>query len=116
MWSKAIFAEVSTFLIAVPLALVILGTFTALMNWGIVVRFLWRGTRSSNVPFVGGLLCAAGIALWPGGALRPLWPLLFVLDPTFLLTWLWMLALLLMRKPLDWPHSAPSGDKDHLMR
>jgi hypothetical protein len=44
-----------------------------IMNWAVVLQWLWRKKHSSWVPVVGGALAAAGTAIVPYSPVNTLW-------------------------------------------
>jgi hypothetical protein len=62
-------------------SLIALGGFVALMNWAIVIRWLF-GTRkhSSWVPLFGGIVAAIGVAIVPSSSVRPFWWIPLLID------------------------------------
>jgi hypothetical protein len=53
--------------------LMAVGGFIIVMNWGVVVQWLWKRKHSSWIPIVGGGLAAAGSAIVPHSTLNGLW-------------------------------------------
>jgi len=63
----------STFRVIAGGLLMILGGFVTIMNWGVVLQWLWRKKHSSWIPVVGGGLAAAGAATLPYSPVNALW-------------------------------------------